>query len=635
MRHRHSPLHPSTWFLTVSKTTTLSSATLRFLRESLIYLFFSVSLICLVEWCAGLNLAVLQFLQTSYREVGITALLLASSFALLDTLLRRRYFSMLVLSLPIIMVAFISRQKLGYLSEPLYPWDFIFAEQIYKLLPELAGEKPLQVITVSLGSLAMLITTLWLIKRAHQQQRGKLPGRPILACSLLALTSLVVCTNSASGLKWAQNTLAIQPLSWIQVDNYKEKGFILAFAMNMRAAFIERPDMSSKALMQELANLSHAPVSHANEQQPDIIIVMSEAFWDPTRLPAVHLSLDPMPTIRALSAGDIFSPSQGGYTSNVEFEFLTGFSNAFLPVGSVPYQQYFQRNIPSVIWALKSQGYQAIAMHSYHKYFWNRDNVYRHLGFDRFLALEDLPGLPLRGPFVSDGALFEQLYETLDATTQPTVLFAVTMQNHGPYEKGRYGQSAIPMELDSQIDEHDAIQTYSQGIHEADEAFKSLLARLSQRTRPSLVVFFGDHTPYLGKDFSAYRQSGLIDNAPTEELSGSDYVHLHKTPLVIWSSVPAEQASPLEKLISPSMLPGLLMEKLNFQHPFYSGVLQELSQKFPVIERRILRSQSGEWIEHWHGHDDASLKRYQAIQYDMMFGDQVSHAALFQEMPLQ
>ena len=35
-------------------------------------------------------------------------------------------------------------------------------------------------------------------------------------------------------------------------------------------------------------------------------------------------------------------------TANVEFEALTGFSNAFLPYGSIPYQQYVRDAVPSL-----------------------------------------------------------------------------------------------------------------------------------------------------------------------------------------------------------------------------------------------------------------------------------------------
>ncbi|MDD0973984.1 LTA synthase family protein [Pseudomonas fontis] len=582
-----------------------------------------------------MNLVTLNFLTLSIREASVTALLLASLFVLLDTVVRRRYFSMLPLALPLIVIAIISQQKLGYLSEPLYPWDFIFAEQIYKLLPELANEKPQQLMVVLGCGLLLTALTLWLIRLVFRKQRGTAPGRPMLASSVLTVLALVVCINTAFGQRFVQDVLKIQAMPWVQVENYRQNGFILAFAMNMESALIERPDLSVDTVLEQVAKLPAVPAAASDEQRPDIIFVMSEAFWDPTRLPGVHLSPDPMPTIRALSSGDIFSPSQGGNTSNVEFELLTGFSNAFLPVGSVPYQQYVHRNLPSIIWTLKAQGYATMAMHPYYKHFWNRDNVYRYLGFDHFMALEDMPGIAARGPFAGDGALLDRLYETLEATTQPTVLFAITMQNHGPYEKDRYAQPMVSMQLDGQLDEHDAVQIYSQGVHDADDALKLLIERLSKRSRPSLLVFFGDHTPYLGKNLSAYRQSGLVSNSASDELSQSDYVNLHQTPLVIWSSTPAQSGAQVEKLLSPSMLPSVIMNKLHIQHPFYSGVLQDVARAFPVVDRRVLRKEDGQWIEHWRGQEDPSIQRYHAIQYDMIFGKQESHSALFSDMPIQ
>lgn len=622
----------------MSSIATLSSGILRFLREALIYLSFLALLVCLVEWCAGLNLLTLNFLQISIREAGVTALLMASLVTLLDALFRRRYFSMLPLALPLIFIALISRRKLGYLSEPLYPWDFIFAEQIYKLLPELAREKPYQVIFEVICGLLLIVITLWLISLVYRKQCGNPPGRPMIVSSLFTLAALVVCINTASGLRWVQDVLKIQAMPWVQIENYRQNGFILAFAMNMESALIEQPRASIDTVLKEIAETPTTPTESIvadNEQRPDIIIVMSEAFWDPTRLPGVHLSPDPMPTIRGLSTGDIFSPSQGGNTSNVEFELLTGFSNAFLPSGSVPYQQYVRRNLPSIIWTLKAQGYETIAMHPYYKHFWNRDKVYQYLGFDRFMALEDIPGLAARGPFVGDGIFLDRLYETLEATPQPKVLFAITMQNHGPYEKGRYAQPNISMQMDGKLDEHDAVQTYSQGVHDADDALKLLIERLSQRSRPSLLVFFGDHTPYLGKNLSVYRQSGLIKNSPSDALSQSDYVHLRQTPLVVWSSTRMGRDAQVENLISPSMLPSLIMRKLHIQHPFYSSVLYEVARKFPVIDRRVQRNEDGQWIENWRGHEDKLLQLYHAIQYDMIFGKQESQQTLFSEMPIE
>ena len=69
----------------------------------------------------------------------------------------------------------------------------------------------------------------------------------------------------------------------------------------------------------------------------------------------------------------MFSPEFGGMTANVEFEALTGFSNAFLPAGSIPYQQYVRAPTPSMATFLKSEGYETRAIHPGTNWFWNRD----------------------------------------------------------------------------------------------------------------------------------------------------------------------------------------------------------------------------------------------------------------------
>ena len=65
-----------------------------------------------------------------------------------------------------------------------------------------------------------------------------------------------------------------------------------------------------------------------------------------------------MPNVRAVRSGSMFSPEFGGMTANVEFEALTGFSNAFLPYGSIPYQQYVRGPVPSLATFFRSEGYE-------------------------------------------------------------------------------------------------------------------------------------------------------------------------------------------------------------------------------------------------------------------------------------
>ena len=48
------------------------------------------------------------------------------------------------------------------------------------------------------------------------------------------------------------------------------------------------------------------------------------------------------------------------------FEFLTGNSMAFLPQGSIPYQQYITKELPALPAYLASLGYETVATHPYY-----------------------------------------------------------------------------------------------------------------------------------------------------------------------------------------------------------------------------------------------------------------------------
>ena len=85
---------------------------------------------------------------------------------------------------------------------------------------------------------------------------------------------------------------------------------------------------------------------------------------------ALSVNEDYMPFIHSLQQGAENTQTgylnvsvKGGNTANTEFEFLTGDTMAFLPAGSIPYQQYITKDTPSMASYLKSLGYETYAMH--------------------------------------------------------------------------------------------------------------------------------------------------------------------------------------------------------------------------------------------------------------------------------
>ena len=77
----------------------------------------------------------------------------------------------------------------------------------------------------------------------------------------------------------------------------------------------------------------------------NVIVVLSETFADPARVPGIRLNHDPIPSIRQIknhtTSGLMLSSGYGGGTANLEFQALTGLSTVnFNPSLKSPYQQF-------------------------------------------------------------------------------------------------------------------------------------------------------------------------------------------------------------------------------------------------------------------------------------------------------
>ncbi|GLH45272.1 hypothetical protein RS3R6_39410 [Pseudomonas atacamensis] len=413
-------------------------------------------------------------------------------------------------------------------------------------------------------------------------------------------------------------------MAWDQSINYPKNGFLLAFSFSLNSALISKPAVGIESVLSSFAPIHNSSTS----DNGDVVIVMNESFWDATKLPGIKFTPDPMPTVRRLQKGEVFSPVYGGGTANVEFEALTGFSNSFLPAGSLPYQQYIIRNTPSIIWALRNIGYRSIAIHPYHRWFWNRESVYSKLGFEKFISLEQMSPDQSRGPFFADEALSAQILRTLEESEKPTVIFAVTMQNHGPYERNRYTKKNINLKINSNIDltNEDGLQTYAEGINDGDLALNSLVLELSKRKRRTLLVFFGDHLPMMGHNLDVFKKTGFISGQESN-LNAVELKKMRTTPLVIWSNVKNDFED--QGVISPSFIPNIIDQALGLNNQFYGEFLGSLRKQYNIVDQTVLGHSSGELEQNWRSKSSALLDKYQSIQYDLMFGNEISIQRLF------
>lgn len=392
------------------------SAALRLLLSLLLTLLFSLSLVVAVEWIARGELTPVWLYLMSPSRPGLATIgLVMLAMLILDALAGRAHLSALVVTPLLLVPAFISSQKQHFLSDPLYPSDFLFARQIVELMPVMVRDRPWAAvglgigIVVGLAATALLGRYVW--KHAAALSRRERMGR-LSVC--LPFAALFVSQMDPTQYSFIREKLGIIPIVWDQTENYNHNGFVIAFALNLPMADVKSPVGYGPNAIDAIPARNYGYLSGPREK-PDVIMLMSESLWDPTRLSNVTFTPDPMPTIRARQSGNVFSPEFGGMTANVEFEALTGFSNAFLPYGSIPYQQYVRRPLPSLATFFRGEGYTARALHPFSGWFWNRNEVYRAFGFEEFHTEETLPTMDKRGMFAADDSLMKEIMREGDA----------------------------------------------------------------------------------------------------------------------------------------------------------------------------------------------------------------------------
>ncbi|MGK9281543.1 LTA synthase family protein [Sinorhizobium meliloti] len=604
-------------------TRTLSGA-----RSALFTLLIATALVFTVELIVRWSLLdTVAYFTDPMRPAWTTVAVFFLAMLGVDALFGREHKAALLVAPLAVVPAFISQQKQVFLSDPLYPTDFLFGRQIMELMPVLVKDRPWTAVGVVAGLIAAIVVGTLLLRYAWRNF-PKLTRRERLMRIAFALPLLVAFWNimDYNQFSWIRDRLRVIPIMWDQTENYRHNGFALAFAINLPMANVSAPAGYMADAIDRIP-VKSLPAGTTHRGKPDVIVLMSESFWDPTRLPKVKLTPDPMPTIRELQGGNVFSPEFGGMTANVEFEALTGFSNAFLPYGSIPYQQYIRNPIPSLATFFRGEGYVSRAIHPFQGWFWNRTAVYKAFGFDMFRSEENMPAMQKRGIFASDESLTKEIIRQADEVEDPFFFFAVTLQGHGPYEANRYAKNTIKVEGDLPEADRQVLATYAQGVKEADDSLKMLMDWAKERDRETIIVLFGDHLPPLN---TVYSSTGYMKGITAERKGPKDQMKAeHETPLVVWSN----KTGPKKNIgtISPAFLSYQILKQAGYEHPYYTGFLGKVYDHYRVLDRYMLIRKNGKDVADWLRQPKvpASLRDYRFLQHDMMFGKRYSTERFF------
>lgn len=429
---------------------------------------------------------------------------------------------------------------------------------------------------------------------------------------------------------------------------YKYNGTALSFVWTTKYLKLDAPKGYStdelKALYEEYKN----PKEPSQSVRPNIIVIMNEAFSDLSvlakegnfstnqdYLPFIH-ALMQNPSMSAYSrTGSVYVSVKGGNTPNSEFEFLTGTSMAYLPTGSIPYQQYINSDQLSIVTQLKSFGYNATAMHPYPGSGWERSEVYPRLGFDDMYFYSDFKGAERIRSYVSDRGMYQKLISLFEekrtsGNTDPQFFFGVTMQNHGSYKKVSGFTPDVTVDglnINSSSTYYE-LASYLSLIKKSDEAFQYLTEYFSGVDEPTIILMFGDHQP------NDYVVRPILSKNGIKDISSEDLETQQlrwQTPYIVWANYDvAEENSGFVTTTSLNYLGAMLMETAGIPlTPFQNWQMTKLLPNYPVINANCYVTSDNVFHSVKDIYSNETLSLYAKLQYNLIFDKKNTITKLF------
>ncbi|NHN29086.1 LTA synthase family protein [Paenibacillus agricola] len=542
-------------------------------------------------------------------ELLLNIVLVLSLLFLVTAITGKLHISFWLVSTTCLVFAAISGIKLAILGVPFLPWDLLLTDETKDVAPYITGFFNFTVLSGLTTFIAISIFLLYKLPWFALILNWK--HRTIMGiASALLIGSLY--TDEALSLK---NLTNVQNLAWDQAENVRANGFLLSTIMNLKFLYLDKPDSYDNASIQAVSSSIVPAVADAGEIKPNIIIVLSESFWDATQAKGLTFSRDPLPfyheMIQTYSSGSLLSPQFGGGTANVEFEVLTGNSMRFLPQGSIPYNQYVNKEIDSLGSILTRQGYLATAISPFHSWFYNSKKVYENFGFANYIPQEFFKP-DYEGPYLADREVANEIIETSTNSEGADFIYANTMQNHYHYYPGKFKENTI--EITGVTGESKGLlETYAQGLVDVDAMLKRLVEHYENLNEPTILVFFGDHKPSLGQDYKAYKDIGFLkENDP-------DFLNkMYRVPILVWNNYLPKEKESLD--MSPSFLGPYLLKLSQRTGSYFTDYLYQLSQSMPVIPPE------NHYAEMKINKDNLNL--YKKLQYDIIFGEQYGYNSM-------
>nr|WP_244898244.1 LTA synthase family protein [Paenibacillus xylanexedens] len=233
-----------------------------------------------------------------------------------------------------------------------------------------------------------------------------------------------------------------------------------------------------------------------------------------------------------------------GNTSDAEFVVNTSF---YTPPNGAATTVYADKALPSLPKLMSANGYKTATFHTNDVRFWNRDQLYKALGFDQYYDIDYFGTQDSIAFSASDEVLYSKTLdklESMQSSGDPFYAHIISMSAHHPYTLPK---NKVKLTLPERY--KDTLPgDYLISQHYADQAVGQLIAGLKEQGlwENSLFVLYGDH---LGLPIYSLDRD---DKVLMKELYGREYTSadMINIPLII---------------SAPGVTPGVQLEQIGGQ----------------------------------------------------------------------
>lgn len=524
---------------------------------------------------ATLNLSLYKSYLLSPLLMTMNLIPILMVMVLIYLISNRLWLGYSITALLFVVMGIINKIKLTYRDDPFVFMDLKLAGESIEMAGRYDVSLSFKWITVLLGLVVIGVIVKIFMDFKINSQRTR-----IVSLLIISLISIVIFNvfyfDSKVYAKVGDDTKINK---WIESQRFQSKGFVYPFLYSVKDVKERVPEGYDKEKAEEaLRQYTYKDIEE--DKKVNLVTVMLEAYNDFSKFEGVELNEDIYEFLHKLEeesiSGKLITNVFAGGTIDTERGFLTGYHH----------HPKYREKTNSHVWYMQEQGYKTEAMHPITGSFYNRRNGNEYIGFENFDYYENKYEA-VQEDYLMDMRFFDFVIEGFEDSIsegRPYFNYALTYQNHGPYSDERFREEEyLKKKPEYNESDYNIVNNYLAGIYSTNHALEKLVNYFSNSQEPVVLVLFGDHNPWLGKDNSCYHMLDInIDLATVDGFN-----NYYETPYIIWGNEAAKETLGKNfqgdgQTVSPNHLMTETFEYIGWEGNEYMQYISNLKKELPV-----------------------------------------------------